>query len=1203
QVVPTLPWIIGVSLIHITFESAIIFLQAACMFYPTSGAFSFNPLPNASVKFVSKYNNGYCDIYNVTLTSDDKKLQTQSVTTITIVQLNEWHQSVLRPDRPNGLIAAYESMNDLGKLCATVLVTCHDGIRACGVYVALCYLLEKIKSDHICDVCLAVRTVRQSRREFVRPLEQFKFLYECGLEYVRQFETYANFKSPTDARELAEARAGTTKAKNMIRAAEMKARMTIKGVSLRGQIGRKVLRGDLEIQDIVRFTRLRRKFWRDHVDKKTEGNLATDPSRDDTRAGHLLPKRPDNIIKCRINKTNFYEKERKRFTKVNPKGRHYGIDNSICKTHTENLGSIINVSILKDRSFCLVFLRTTIGDSVMVLFEIIAGLAALAFLFVAYRKWSHGYWARRNVPFMQPSIIWGNLDNPLRTKHGLKIDIKNAYDHFRRDGHKHGGIFFTSDPVWIPVDLDLIKNVLQKDFVHFVGHGLASDPERDPLSGNIFNLDGDEWKFVRSKLSPTFTSGKMKMMFGTLLECGIPMIDHVDRLSESGVSVDVKKILASYTTDVIGSCAFGIECNSFKDPNSEFRKYGKKVFEPSFENALKMVVGFAAPFLRHVIQFKFTSRDIENFFMNLVSGIFEYRKANNVARNDFIQLFIEMREKAKETGERSLTLPQITAQAFVFFLGGFETSSSTMTLCLHELAFNQDIQDKLRAEIKETLKKCDGNLTYDSIMEMKYMDQVVNETLRKYPIVPFLMRVCNKDYEVPNSNAIISKGTKVFISTLGIHRDAFHYPNPDKFDPQRFSEENKANIPSYGYIPFGEGPRICIGLRFGLMQTKTGLSMLLNKYKFSPATGDKNLFTTYQENNMQAFLKCGKLDSDERQSQSTSKPPKKIKLLPWVEKYRPKQVTDIVDQADVVTVLNQCIQGADLPNLLLYGPPGTGKTSIILAAGRQLFGDMYKERILELNASDERGIQVIRDKIKSFAQLSASGVRPDGKPCPPFKIIILDEADSMTQAAQAALRRTMEKETKTTRFCLICNYVSRIIEPLTSRCTKFRFKPLNEDLIFERLRFISDEEKLIVEDVILHELVKTSGGDMRRAITCLQSCSRLRGKDTPISKDDIMEIAGIVSEKYIREFLDVCKQNDYGNLKSFINRFTLKAYSGLQMLEQLNEYMIDSDEFTDKQKAIIGEKLGLVIFRLQDGASESLQLMDLGCTLMTSYAA
>lgn len=165
--------------------------------------------------------------------------------------------------------------------------------------------------------------------------------------------------------------------------------------------------------------------------------------------------------------------------------------------------------------------------------------------------------------------------------------------------------------------------------------------------------------------------------------------------------------------------------------------------------------------------------------------------------------------------------------------------------------------------------------------------------------------------------------------------------------------------------------------------------------------------------------------------------------------------------------------------------------------------------------------QVIRNKVKTFAQLSAGGTRPDGKPCPPFKIVVLDEADSMTHAAQAALRRTMEREMKTTRFCLICNYVSRIIEPITSRCSKFRFKPLKSAMVLERLKYICAEEEVRYDEACINALVETSGGDMRRAITCLQSCSRLKGKGVALSLDDVLEITGVSIVCFSRRVIDV----------------------------------------------------------------------------------
>jgi len=201
----------------------------------------------------------------------------------------------------------------------------------------------------------------------------------------------------------------------------------------------------------------------------------------------------------------------------------------------------------------------------------------------------------------------------------------------------------------------------------------------------------------------------------------------------------------------------------------------------------------------------------------------------------------------------------------------------------------------------------------------------------------------------------------------------------------------------------------------------------------------------------------------------------------------------------VVNTLKTAMETSNLPHLLFYGPPGTGKTSTALAMSRQLFGpELFKTRVLELNASDERGINVVRNKIKNFASQAVGPAAP-GYPCPPFKILILDEADSMTPDAQNALRRTMETYSKVTRFCFCCNYVSRIIEPLASRCAKFRFKPFQQAVMSERILRICGEEGVTLQDGAMLSLSKVSGGDLRKAITTLQSAVRLGGAGQPPS--------------------------------------------------------------------------------------------------------
>ncbi|XP_074988194.1 replication factor C subunit 4 isoform X2 [Caretta caretta] len=306
---------------------------------------------------------------------------------------------------------------------------------------------------------------------------------------------------------------------------------------------------------------------------------------------------------------------------------------------------------------------------------------------------------------------------------------------------------------------------------------------------------------------------------------------------------------------------------------------------------------------------------------------------------------------------------------------------------------------------------------------------------------------------------------------------------------------------------------------------------------------------------------------------------KRLKPIPWVEKYRPKCVDEVAFQEEVVAVLKKSLEGADLPNLLFYGPPGTGKTSTILALARELYGpELFRQRVLELNASDERGIQVIREKVKIFAQLTVSGSRSDGKVCPPFKIVILDEADSMTSAAQAALRRTMEKESKTTRFCLICNYISRIIEPLTSRCSKFRFKPLTDKIQQQRLLAVSEKENVQVSNEAVSCLVKVSEGDLRKAITFLQSATRLTG-GKEISEKVVTEIAGVVPKETIDGLLSACQSGSFEKLETVAKNLINEGYAVAQLINQLHDDIVEREDLPDQQKSVIAEKLAMHLFK------------------------
>ena len=326
---------------------------------------------------------------------------------------------------------------------------------------------------------------------------------------------------------------------------------------------------------------------------------------------------------------------------------------------------------------------------------------------------------------------------------------------------------------------------------------------------------------------------------------------------------------------------------------------------------------------------------------------------------------------------------------------------------------------------------------------------------------------------------------------------------------------------------------------------------------------------------------------------ATTRPVHDAKNMPWVEKYRPAKVDDVAHQEEVVRAMKTCAEKKNLPHLLFYGPPGTGKTSLILAVAKELYGvSNYKDRVLELNASDERGIDVIRNKVKKFAQYAVGNREHDvtGEPIPLFKIIILDEADSLTKDAQAALRRVMEDYTKVTRFCIICNYISRIIDPITSRCSKFRFQPLSDTAHIGRLRHIAQQENVVVSDEGLGAAMVHAEGDLRRSINILQSASNLFvGK--PITADEVTEIAGAVPKSVAESTIQLAFSGSTMDLMNHVENLMAEGYSVTQCAQQIVDCVVNEKRMTDIQKARAARVLSVADHRLTDGADETIQMM------------
>jgi cytochrome P450 family 6 len=355
----------------------------------------------------------------------------------------------------------------------------------------------------------------------------------------------------------------------------------------------------------------------------------------------------------------------------------------------------------------------------LLIFLIVIFSVYIAGYYYVRRKYS--YFADRNVPFIDPKFPLGNFSGA-GTKENFSTMFSRMYHEKIVENVKFFGLFIFFTPILVITDLELVKAVLVKDFQFFHDRGMYVNEKDDPLSAHIFNLGGDRWKNLRNKLTPTFTSGKMKMMFPII----VAVAEEFEKTLRASMVVDneldMKDLLARFTTDVIGTCAFGLDCNSLKDPNTEFRKYGKKIVEPQV-SFFKQIFTGSFQGLSKKLGLSITEKEVETFFMNTVRDTIAHREANNVQRNDFMSLLIQLKNHVDPSSR--LTIEEIAAQSFVFFFAGFETSSTAMSLALYELAQNQKAQNKARECAQKVLERHDGKLTYEAMNEMGYIEQCI----------------------------------------------------------------------------------------------------------------------------------------------------------------------------------------------------------------------------------------------------------------------------------------------------------------------------------------------------------------------------------------------------------------------------------------------------------------------------------------------
>ncbi|CAK1546272.1 unnamed protein product [Leptosia nina] len=468
------------------------------------------------------------------------------------------------------------------------------------------------------------------------------------------------------------------------------------------------------------------------------------------------------------------------------------------------------------------------------MFAYLVGVILVSLSSWVYLRWQNlnQFWVKRGVAYLPPHPIMGSLTF-LQKKNPATWMIE-MYQQFKTP---YIGIWLFWRPALIINSPEIAKNILVKDFPSFRDRFLSSGSS-DPIGSlNLFTSNDPLWSSMRRRLTSTFTASKLRN-FQPLLNSKSQQLIHRIKNTEDKTKFNLRYLFTDFTTDISATTSFGVETNSTLTGEDPMRTITTAFMEFDFFRGLSWTSIFFFPSLVDIFRFSFFPKWATQYFEKIFKIVCQQRLQENRSNEsrDFLDVLMKLKEESAKNNEE---IPDdiILAQAAIFLFGGFETSGSALSFATYELAYNQEVQDRLYGELKQAKDESpDGQFDMTKLSELTYLNAVFKETLRKYTPMGWLDRIAQEDYKI-DEKVTIPAGTPIYVNAIGMHYDEDYYPEPERFNPDRFRPENEAEIKPFTYLPFGEGPRSCIGKRFGQTTVRYGLAYLILNFKIVPVPG------------------------------------------------------------------------------------------------------------------------------------------------------------------------------------------------------------------------------------------------------------------------------------------------------------------------------------------------------------------------------